>query len=199
MLRCTLLGVGAMASPRYRPAGLLVAAGRWRIMLDGGATAEPGGRTDAWLVTDAASELRTEIRRAASARGLVPAVEAFDRRGLSIEPWPVVHTSHPTFGYLVTDGRRRVGWAPEFLVFPAWATGVDLLFAEAASWARPIRFAAGAGGHAPVLETSRLAREAGVRRLVFAHIGRPTIRALDDGLRPAFGEIGVEGRTYTVR
>ncbi len=44
---------------------------------------------------------------------------------------------------------------------------------------RPIRFARGAGGHAPVLEVSRLARDAGIRRLVFAHIGRPTIRAFD--------------------
>ena len=53
------------------------------------------------------------------------------------------------------------------------------MFAEAAAWVRPIRFTRGAGGHAPVLEVSRLARDAGVRRLVFAHIGRPTIRALD--------------------
>lgn len=42
------------------------------------------------------------------------------------------------------------------------------MFAEAAGWSRPIRFAGGAGGHA-------------VKRLVFAHIGRSTIRALDRG------------------
>ena len=53
------------------------------------------------------------------------------------------------------------------------------MFAAAAAWVRPIRFARGAGVHAPVLEVSRLARDAGVRRLAFAHIGRPTIRALD--------------------
>ena len=38
----------------------------------------------------------------------------------------------------------------------------------------------------------------GVRRLVFAHIGRPTIAALDAGLTPPFGEIGIEGDRYTV-
>ena len=116
-----------------------------------------------------------------------------------IEPVAVFHTSHPTYGYLIQAAAKRIVWAPEFMVFPRWAAGADLMFAEAAAGARPIRFARGAGGHAPVLEVSRLARDAGVRRLVFAHIGRPTIRAFDGGLRPPFGEIGVEGRTYLVR
>jgi hypothetical protein len=64
----------------------------------------------------------------------------------------VVHTSHPAYGYLVEAGGTRTAWAPEFLEFPSWAAGADLMFAEAASWARPIRFAKGAGGHAPALE-----------------------------------------------
>jgi hypothetical protein len=55
------------------------------------------------------------------------------------------------------------------------------------------------GGHAPLLQVSDQAHHAGVRRLVFAHIGRPTIRALESGLGPPFGEIGVEGQTYVVR
>jgi hypothetical protein len=199
LLRLTLLGIGAMASPRYRPAGLLVAIGGWRVMIDGGPGAEPDGTIDAWLVTDAESELRTEIRRRGAVHGLEPVVAAFDHPDLSIEPKAVVHTSHPTFGYLIRSGGRRVVWAPEFLVFPDWAAGVDLMFAEAAGWSRPIRFAHGTGGHAPVLEVSRRALDAGVRRLVFAHIGRPTIRALERGLRPPFGELAVEGRTYVVR
>jgi len=37
----------------------------------------------------------------------------------------------------------------------------------------------------------------GVRRLVFAHIGRPAITALDVGHVPPFGEIGTEGTVYT--
>jgi hypothetical protein len=198
LLCCTLLGIGAMASPLYRPAGLLVSAGAWRVMLDGGPGAEPDGTIDAWLVCDADSELRTEIRRRGAVRGLEPVVAAFDRPDLSIQPRAVVHTSHPTFGYLIEGGGRRVVWAPEFMAFPDWAAGADLMFAEAAGWARPIRFARGTGGHAPVLEVGRRARETGVRRLVFAHIGRPTLRALADGLTPPFGEVGVEGRTYEV-
>ncbi len=91
---------------------------------------------------------------------------------------------------------RRAAWAPEFWRFPEWADGVDLLFADAAGWARPIRFAGGVGGHAAALDVAREARERGVRRLVFAHIGRPAIRALDAGEMPPFGEVGVVGRTY---
>ena len=42
------------------------------------------------------------------------------------------------------------------------------------------------------------ARRAGVRRLVFAHLGRPTIRALEAGETPPFGEIGREGQVFTL-
>jgi hypothetical protein len=49
-----------------------------------------------------------------------------------------------------------------------------------------------------VLAVSEQAREAGVRRLVFCHIWKTEIRALDAGLHPPFGEFGVEGRTYHV-
>jgi len=35
-----------------------------------------------------------------------------------------------------------------------------------------------------------------VRRLVFAHIGRPTIRALDRGERPPFGDVAGDGQVY---
>jgi hypothetical protein len=70
------------------------------------------------------------------------------------------------------------------------------MFADAAGWSRPIRFARGVGGHAALLDVAREAHEAGVRRLVFAHIGRPTLRALDRGERPPFGEIGEVGQTY---
>lgn len=42
MPRLVLLGVGAMNSPRYRPAGLLVSWTGHRVMLDGGGCADPG-------------------------------------------------------------------------------------------------------------------------------------------------------------
>jgi DNA ligase D-like protein (predicted 3'-phosphoesterase) len=101
----------------------------------------------------------------------------------------VIHTSHPTFGYLIEAPEGTVVWAPEFFEFPGWAHGVELLFAKAAGWERPIRFAGGVGGHLHVPAVAKAARRHRVGRLVFAHIGRPTIRAMDRGERPAFGEV----------
>jgi ribonuclease BN (tRNA processing enzyme) len=68
-------------------------------------------------------------------------------------------------------------WAPEFLEFPEWAAGAQVMFADAASWNRPIRFAKGVGGHAAALDVAEAAQAMNVARLVFAHVGRSTIRA----------------------
>ena len=46
------------------------------------------------------------------------------------------------------------------------------------------------------LQVAEQAREHGVARLVFAHIGRPSLRAIDAGYRLPFGEWGEPGRTY---
>jgi hypothetical protein len=192
----SLLGIGAAASPRFPPAGLLVESGAKRVMLDGGPGAVPDGHLDGWLVTDERAELMPSIRRLARGFDVEPSVKKFEASRLVIEPQPVVHSSHPAFGYSIRAAGMVVAWAPEFWRFPEWAAGADLLFAEAASWSRPIRFAGGVGGHAPLLEVAEVARASGVRRLVFAHVGRPTLRALDRGDRPPFGEIGVVGRTY---
>jgi SHS2 domain-containing protein len=168
-------------------------------MFDGGPGATPVGPLDAWLVCDASSELQPALRRLARDPDCQPAVASFASGDLTVEPLPVEHTSHPTFGYLVRARGRSVVWAPEFLHLPAWASGTDLVFADAAGWSRPIRFAHGAGGHAAAVDVARDARAAGVRRLIFAHIGRPTIRAIDAGGRLPFGELGIEGRAYLVR
>ena len=125
------------------------------------------------LVTDERAKLIRELRRLAAAHGLRPAVRAYRADGLVITPLPVVHTSHPAYGYLIGASGTRTAWAPEFL-FPSWAAGADLMFAEAAGWARPIRFAEGAGGHAPALEVAEQAARHGVLRLVFAHKRTPT-------------------------
>jgi len=122
-----------------------------------------------------------------------PEVASVSFDGVLIEPRPVSHTGHPTFGYLIAVGRSKVAWAPEFWQVPAWVAGVDLLFADAAGRKHPIRFAGGRGGHAAALDTAADAARLGVRRLVFAHIGRPTIRAMDSGARPPFGEFGHDG------
>jgi hypothetical protein len=197
-MRLVTLGVGAADSPRHRPAGLLVTRGGVRVMLDGGPGAVPAGRLDAWLVTDERAELRSQLRRLATERGLRPYAGSFQRAELRIDARPVVHTSHPTFGYRIQAPEGTVVWAPEFLEFPGWAHGVELMFAEAAGWERPIRFAGGVGGHLHVPAVAEAARRHRVGRLVFAHIGRPTIRAIDRGEQPVFGDFARDGQVFRV-
>jgi hypothetical protein len=109
-----------MNSPRYSPAGLLIEHGQVRVVIDGGPGAEPAGPLAAWLVTDERAELIREPRRLAAAHGLRPAVRAYRADRLVITPLPVVHTSHPAYGYLIEASGTRTAWAPEFL-FPSWA------------------------------------------------------------------------------
>jgi hypothetical protein len=167
-------------------------------MIDGGPGAEPPRELYAWLVTDEHAELISAIRRLAGARGLAPYAGAFSGDGIQVEARPVVHTNHPSWGYRIYAGGRVVVWAPEFYRFPAWARGADLMFAEAAAWSRPIRFTGGVGGHLDVLSIAGAARRAGVRRLVFAHIGRPTLRALERGLKPPFGTFAADDQAFSV-
>ena len=193
----TLLGTGAMNSPRFGPAGLLVRYGSERVAIDGGPGAEPPRHLNAWLTTDEHAELRGAMRGLAADRGLpAPSITSYVGGGLHVRPLPVVHTSHPACGYQICVGCRVAVWAPEFWRFPGWADGADLMFAEAAAWNRPIRFRGGVGGHAPVTEVAVEAACRGIRRLVYAHIGRSAIRAIDAGVRPEFGEWGIEGHTY---
>ncbi|HET9566610.1 MAG TPA: hypothetical protein VFP27_19370 [Mycobacterium sp.] len=110
-----------------------------------------------------------------------------------MSPLPVRYTSHPSYGYLIETTRQRAAWAPEFWELPQWAAGADLMFADAAGWNRPIRFARGVGGHACVRDVAAAPHTAGVRRLVFAHVGRTSIRAIDRGERPPFAEWGRDG------
>jgi Beta-lactamase superfamily domain len=188
-----------MNSPRFAPAGLLVERQGSRVMFDGGRGSEPDGPIDAWLVTDVKAELIREIRALAEDLGVAHAVAPFGRHGLRAAPRRVAHTSHETFGYLIEAEGRRIGWAPEFLSFPRWARGLDLLFADAAGWDRPIRFAGGVGGHSAALDVCRQAHRRGVRRLILAHIGRPTIRAMDQGRQLPFGAFGKDGAVFHPR
>jgi len=146
-MRLVTVGVGAQNSPRFAPAGLLVVHRGTRMMIDGGPGAEPPGRVNAWLVTDERAELIATVRRLARARGTTAEATDVDFDHLRVRCHPVVHTSHPTFGYLINSSQPplRVMWAPEFAEFPSWASGADLMFAEAAGWNRPIRFARNVG------------------------------------------------------
>jgi hypothetical protein len=197
-VRLVTLGVGAQNSPRYAPAGLLVAHAGVRVMIDGGPGAEPRGRLDAWLVTDDSAELIGAIRRLAAARGLRPRAAGFRKNGVRIERRRVVHTSHPTYGYRIRAQGRTIVWAPEFFEFPRWARGADVMFAEGAAWDHPIRFAGRVGGHMDVLAVAHEAGRFEIGRLVFAHIGRPTLRALARGATPPFGEVAADRQTFIV-
>jgi hypothetical protein len=192
------LGVGAQNSPRHRPAGLFLASAAVRIMIDGGPGAVPRGRLDAWLVTDERAELIAAIRRLAKAKGVRPYAGAFRKDGVRIESRRVIHTNHPTCGYRIRVRGHTVVWAPEFFRFPPWAAAADIMFAEAAGWDHPIRFAGGVGGHLDVLAVAERARRLRVKRLVFAHIGRPTLRALSRGKKPPFGEIATDGQMFLI-
>jgi hypothetical protein len=118
---------------------------------------------------------------------------------VSIRPRRVAHTSHPTYAYIVEGAGARVVWAPEFWTFPRWAASADLMLAEAAGYTRPIRFVGGVGGHMAAVDVARRAHALGVRRLVLAHIGRPSIRARDAGLTPAFAEWGSDEDVFVFR
>lgn len=187
-----------MNSPRFPPAGLLIRYRGSRVAIDGGPGAAPAERVHAWLLTDERAELRREIAHLAARHDIEPAVQAFAWQDLCVEPLPVAHTNHPAYGYLLRAPHATAAWAPEFWTFPTWAAGVDILFAEAASWNRPIRFRGGVGGHQPVLQVARDAQQHGVRRVVYVHIGRPTLPAIDRGEQPPFGEWGRVGATYVL-
>ncbi|MFI1332988.1 hypothetical protein ACH4U7_23340 [Streptomyces sp. NPDC020845] len=164
--------MGAMNSPRFAPAGLLLRYAGHRAAFDGGPGAEPPpGRLDAWLVTDEQSELRSRLRKLAAAHGVRARAGDLELGAVRVRCRPVAHTSHPAYGYRI-EAQGLVVWAPEFWEFPEWAAGADLMFAEAAGWNRP---------------------------LVHAHIGRPALRAIEAGAKPEAGEWGVEGRTYSLR
>jgi hypothetical protein len=167
-------------------------------MFDGGPGAEPKQKVVAWFITDERAELIHEIRKLARLHGLEPSVSGYSSNRLCIKPHRVVHTSHDTYGYSICCNAKKIVWAPEFLRFPAWARDADLMFADAAGWNSPIHFRGGVGGHASVKQVAREARKYKIKRLIFAHIGRPTIRAIDAGELPPFGEFGMDGAVYEV-
>ena len=187
-----------MASPRYAPAGLLIEAAEQGLMIDGGKGAEPGGKLDGWLVTDEHAELISEIRRLAAAHGLRPAVKQVAWAGLVIEPHPVVHTNHPSFGYEIVYGDHHVVWAPEFWSFPEWAAEADLAFLEAAAWNRPIRFRGGVGGHAPVQRTSKRGAGRGNTSCCFRSY-RPTDDSRHRRQRAQCLEFAKDGQAFEFR
>src|SRR5581483_5054666 len=101
-MRLVLLGVGAMNSPRYRPAGLSLRSRGRTLVIDGGDPHALPEQFDDWLVCDEHAELMPQIRRLAGERGIEPRVSERVVGDVVVTPLPVVHTSHPTYGYLLT-------------------------------------------------------------------------------------------------
>jgi hypothetical protein len=164
---CTLklLGIGAMASERYAPAGLLIERHHRAIMIDGGPGAESDRPVEDWLITDERAELIPKIRRTARQQfGVRPRAGSASLDDLRIDAEPVVHTSRATYGYRIQLGESMAAWAAEFLEFPEWAAGAQVMFADAAGWNRPIRFAKGVGGHAAALDVAEAAQAMNVAR-----------------------------------
>ena len=95
MPRLLVLGGGAMNSPRYRPAGLLVVWANQRVMLDGGGATDRGCSLDGWLVSDEQAELMPQIHGRAAELGVSPAIRPFEADSVWLRPLPVRHTSHP--------------------------------------------------------------------------------------------------------
>lgn len=201
-LRLTTLGIGATGGPKFSPSGLLVEYQGVRVMIDGGPGSIPTGKLDAWLVTNEKSVQLPEIQKAAEEVGVRVYAGPFHRGapdgGLTISPHPVEYVGHPTYGYEITVLNKKIVWAPEFFEFPKWAAGADLMFAEAAGWDRPV-LNKGGGGHMAAQEVAATAKRQNVKRLVFAHVGRPMIRAIAGGAKPLFGEVGDAGEVYILR
>ncbi|NUR04762.1 MAG: hypothetical protein HOY79_52185 [Streptomyces sp.] len=71
--------------------------------------------------------------------------------------------------------------------------------AEAVTRDRPIRFRGDIDGHTTAQAMAEQCVRHGVRRLVFARIGRPGIPAIDAGQEPPVGQWGVGGRMDSLR
>jgi hypothetical protein len=72
----------------------------------------------------------SKAARLAFTRQLVPRAASFRRGYLRIERRPVVHTRHPTWGYPIVWGDKRVAWAPEFFRFPGGRSGSEVVSAD---------------------------------------------------------------------
>jgi len=189
-LRLKFLGTGAMDSKRKGEA-LLVQYKDMNVLIDANEDLKSSlvPRLDAVLVCDEKEKYMKDARRLAKIHGLPePEARAFAQNGLEIKPFAVKHTRHRTYGYEIKANGVRVVYAPEFLEPPIEKIkGADLAILEGSAWSRPIMFAGEAGGHAAILETWEAAREAGAKRIVFTHIGKPVEAQLEDAK-----ELGIE-------
>ncbi len=105
--------------------------------------------------------------------------------GTTGRPKGAVHVHEAVVAHHIT-GRLALDLHPEDVFWctadPGWVTGTSY------------------GIIAPLTcgITHRQAKRLGVKRLVFAHLGRPPLRALSRGKKPPFGELAADGQTFGV-
>jgi CBS domain-containing protein len=143
------LGVGAQNSPRFAPAGLLVAHRDVRVMIDGGPGATPPARLDACLVPDLRGELIAAIRQLAYASGLAPYAGPFRNRYCDRGGRPDYRVGPGVLRVPTMGGRGGPDVRGGF--------GVESAYPPRRRYRRPPRRAGGgAGGEAPPGQATRL-------------------------------------------
>jgi hypothetical protein len=153
-----------MNPPRHRPAGLLMKWSGHRVMFDGGGEATPGRAARRLARRDAPpNRCRTSRSTRAlstSTLGWLPGLAAASRSGRCQPSAPLTPRTATTSNY---PGHRS------FVLLSASTSltgraGVDLMFANAARWQRPISFAGAVGAEpACVPAVADAARRYGVR------------------------------------
>lgn len=198
-LRLTLVGTGAMDSPR-KDESLLVSYKGFNVLIDAGEKikAKHLPKLDSVLVCDDESRYMKDAKRIGEAFDLVPGVAEFHADGLEIIPFPVKHTSHKTYGYRIEAQGKTAIYAPEFYVFPlSEVENADVAILEGSAWNRPITFTGSVGGHAAMLDTWEKAKKAGIKRIIFTHIGKPVEENLEEAKEMGI-EIGEDGQVIEV-
>lgn len=194
-----LTGTGAMDSPR-KDESLLVSYKEHNVLIDAGKKirAKDLPELDAILVCDDKSRYMNDAKRIGEAFDLVPEVGEFSADDLKIIPFPVKHTKHKTYGYRIEARGKKIIYAPEFYIFPSSEVkNADVAILEGSAWNKPITFVGGVGGHAAVLDSWKKAKKAGVKRIIFTHIGKPVERNLEEAKEVGI-EIGEDGQVIEI-
>lgn len=180
-----IIGTGAMDSPR-KDESLMIAYKLKHVLIDAGKDIKakdlPVKTLHRILLCDPESRYVKDAKRLAKQFKILdpPGVGEWILEDLSITPFEVKHTNHKTYGYKIMIDKKKIIYAPEFYEFPAReAKDADLAILEGSAWDKSIDFVGGVGGHAPILETWKKAKDAGVKKILFTHIGKPVERNLD--------------------
>ncbi|RLG86553.1 MAG: hypothetical protein DRO18_04260, partial [Thermoprotei archaeon] len=133
-------------------------------------------------------EKRFRFRRGAS----------FQIGHLTIETVPVVHSTRaPAVGFIIDGGRFRIGYFPDWLDFERESDrnklkNLDLLISDGSAVSRSIvrRVDSERVGHISMKKALRLAKELGIRRVIFTHFGDEVLTRGDEAVIEELKEEG---------